>query len=306
MPLKKNVIGITLVIAIGAVSLVAGQAPAPAPGTNGGNSQVAPGASAGAAAPGGRAGRGRVPDYPVRLPGDPAAVARGRQIFSVNCSFCHGPDARGGEGGPNLVRSQLVMDDKNGELIATVVQNGRPDKGMPQFNLAAADISDVATFIHSFPVGGKLGPTGTVNPLVGDAKAGEAYFSGPGKCNTCHSVTGDLAGIGGRYTDARALQDLILSGGGRGRGAAPGESNVPVKTVTVTLPSGEAVEGRLDRIDDFTVSLIDANGNYRSFRRDGDIPKVVVRNPFQPHLEMLRVFTDADIHNLTAYLVTLK
>ena len=171
--------------------------------------------------------------------------------------------------------------------------------------LATSDVSDIAAFIHSFPVGGKVGPTGTVNPLVGDAKAGQIYFSGEGKCNTCHSVTGDLAGIGGKYTDVRALQDLILTGGG-GRGRGPVPANVPVKTVTVTLPSGRTFQGNLNRIDDFTVSLIDSDGNYRNFRRDGDIPKVVVKNPFQPHLDMLRTFTDSDIHNLTAYLVTLK
>ena len=166
-------------------------------------------------------------------------------------------------------------------------------------------MADVAAFIHSFPVGGKVGPSGTVNPLVGDAKAGEIYFNGAGKCNTCHSVTGDLTGIGAKYTDVRALQDLILNGGGgRGRGAVP--SNTPVKTVTVTMPSGQIVQGKLERIDDFNVTLTDSNGNYRTFRRDGDVPKVVVKNPFQPHLDMLRTFNDADIHNLTAYLVTVK
>jgi cytochrome c oxidase cbb3-type subunit III len=298
LQMQKGVIGISLAIAVIAAALVAAQTPTPL------SAQAPAGAQAGAAAaPGGRAGR--VPDYPVRPPGDPAAIAHGKQIFSVNCSFCHGPDARGGEGGPNLIRSELVMTDKNGELIATVVQNGRPDKGMPQFNLATSDVSDVAAFIHSFPVGGKVGVTGTVNSLVGDAKAGEAYFSGAGKCNTCHSVTGDLAGIGTKVTDVRALQDLILSGGGgRGRGPVPG--NVPFKTVTVTLPSGQTFQGKLNRVDDFTVSLIDSDGNYRNFRRDGDVPKVAVKNPFQPHLDMLRTFTDSDIHNLTAYLVTLK
>jgi cytochrome c oxidase cbb3-type subunit 3 len=305
--MQKGLIGMSLAIAFGAAALIAAQTPAPisaqAPAITAGSPLAAQGAQAAAAAPGGRAGR--VPDYPVRPPGDPAAIAHGKQIFSVNCSFCHGPDARGGEGGPNLIRSELVMSDKNGELIAMVVQNGRPDKGMPQFNLPTSDVSDVAAFIHSFPVGGKVGVTGTVNSLVGDAKAGQIYFSGAGKCNTCHSVTGDLAGIGTKYTDARALQDLILSGGGsRGRGPVP--ANVPVKTVTVTLPSGQTFQGKLNRLDDFNVSLIDSDGNYINFRRDGDVPKVVVKNPFQPHLDMLRTFTDSDIHNLTAYLVTVK
>jgi cytochrome c oxidase cbb3-type subunit III len=211
----------------------------------------------------------------VRPPADPAAVARGRQIFSANCSFCHGSDARGGEGGPNLIRSQLVLDDKDGELIAA--------------------------FVHSMPVGGRAATTGTVDPLVGDAKAGEAYFNGAGKCSTCHSVSGDLAGIGARYPDPRALQGAILSGERRGE-----LSETPRKTVTVTLRTGQTVEGRLDHIDDFIVSLTDDNGNYHSYPRHGDYPKVVVKDALQPHLDMLRTFKDDDIHNLTAYLVTLK
>jgi cytochrome c oxidase cbb3-type subunit III len=239
--------------------------------------------------------------YPTRPPADPAAVQQGRQIFSANCSFCHGSDARGGEGGPNLIRSQTVLDDKDGEQIATVVQNGRPDKGMPKFDLTLPQISTIAAFLHTIPVGGRAQTTGTVDALVGNAAAGEAYFNGAGKCSSCHSVSGDLAGIGARYTDVRALQGAILSGEVRG------ESNeVSRKTVTVTLPTGQTVEGRLYRIDDFTVSLIDGNGDYHSFVRHGEVPKVVVKDPLQPHLDMLQILKDDDIHNLTAYLVTLK
>ena len=228
-------------------------------------------------------------------------VARGRQIFSANCSFCHGSDARGGEGGPNLIRSELVLNDNNGELIAPVVQNGRPDKGMPKFDLSKEDIASIAAFIHSMPVGGRAATTGTVDPLVGDAKAGEAYFNGAGKCATCHSVTGDLAGIGARYTDVRALQGAMLSGERRGE-----SSESPSKTVTVTLKDGQTVEGTLYQVDDFVVSLVDANGNYHSYPRQGDSPKVVIKDPLQPHLDMLQTLKDNDIHNLTAYLVTLK
>jgi mono/diheme cytochrome c family protein len=200
-----------------------------------------------------------------------------------------------------LIRSQLVLDDNNGELIATVVQNGRPDKGMPKFDLTTEEISTIAAFIHSMPVGGRAATTGTVDPLVGNAKAGEAYFNGPGKCTTCHSVSGDLAGIGAKYPDPRTLQGALLSGERRGE-----ISDAPRKTVTVTLRTGETVEGKLNEIDDFIVSLTDAGGNYHSYPRHGDYPKVVVKDPLQPHLDMLRTFKDDDIHNLTAYLVTLK
>jgi cytochrome c oxidase cbb3-type subunit III len=286
-------------LGLGAAALVAEQSTVPAPAQEPGATQATPQAPAQPpASPPVRVAR---PAYPVRPPADPAVVARGRQIFSANCSFCHGSDARGGEGGPNLIRSELVLDDNNGELITPVVQNGRPDKGMPKFDLSNEDIASIATFIHSMPVGGRAATTGTVNPLVGDAKAGETYFNGAGKCATCHSVTGDLAGVGAKYTDVRALQGAMLSGEPRGE-----SSESPHKTVTVTLSDGQTVEGTLYQVDDFIVSLFDANGNYHSYVRHGDSPKVVIKDPLQPHLDTLRTLKDDDIHNLTAYLVTLK
>ena len=244
--------------------------------------------------------------YPVRAAADPAVVQRGRQIFSANCSFCHGSDARGGEGGPNLIRSELVLNDKNGELVATVVQNGRPDKGMPKFDLSLEEIAGIAAFIHSMPVGGRAETTGTVDPLVGDAKAGEAYFNGPGKCAGCHSVSGDLAGIGAKYVDVRTLQGTMLSGGAAARQGYAGLPESARKTVTVTMQTGETVKGQLDQIDDFMVALTDSDGNYHSYVRHGDNPKVTISNPLQPHFDMLRNFKDEEIHNVTAYLVTLK
>ncbi len=287
-------------IGLGAAAFIAERPLASAPVQEPGAPQASPPAPA--QPPGSAPVRAARPSaYPVRPPADPAVVARGRQIFSANCSFCHGSDARGGEGGPNLIRSELVMDDNNGEKIATVVQNGRPDKGMPKFDLSTQEIASIAMFIHSMPVGGRAETTGTVDPLVGDAKAGEAYFNGAGKCATCHSVSGDLAGIGARYTDVRALQGAMLSGERRGE-----SSEVPRKTVTVTLSNGQTVEGRLYQFDDFIVSLMDANGNFHSYPRQGDSPKVVIKDPLQPHVDMLRTFKDDDIHNLTAYLVTLK
>jgi cytochrome c oxidase cbb3-type subunit III len=287
-------------LGLGAAALAAQQPSVSAPAQQPGANQTSPQAPAPPPSPP-AAPMVRFSPYPVRPPADPAVIERGHQIFSANCSFCHGSDARGGEGGPNLIRSQLVMDDHDGERIAPVVQNGRPDKGMPKFDLTTEEISSIAAFIHSMPVGGRAATTGTVDPLVGDAKAGEAYFNGPGKCNTCHSVSGDLAGIGARYKDPRALQGAILSGEKR-----IGLSEFPWKTVTVTLHTGQTLQGRLYQIDDFLVSFVDANGDYHSYPRHGDDPKVVVQDPLQPHLDMLHTFKDDDIHNLTAYLVTLK
>jgi len=226
-------------------------------------------------------------------------------MYGVHCNFCHGSDARGGEGGPNLIRSELVLNDKSGELMAPVVQNGRGE--MPRLNLTAEQVSDIAAFVHSFRVGG-YDASRMVPPsiLVGDATAGEAVFKT--KCAACHSVSGDLKGIASKIADPKTLQNTFLMPGGGGRGGRGGPSpvNVPPTTVTVTLASGQKAEGRLVRIDDFMVTLTDAEDVQRTFRRDGDTPKVEIHDPLKPHKDLLPTYTDQDIHNLTAYLVTVK
>jgi cytochrome c oxidase cbb3-type subunit 3 len=298
--IKKLVSSAGLLFAIGVAALSPALAQNP-PQTP----QVPPGT---AAAPGARGGRGGGRGgggggaYPQRPPADPAMVEKGKALYGVNCNFCHGSDARGGEGGPNLLRSELVLNDKSGELIAPVVQNGRGE--MPKINLTSEQVSDIATYIHSFRVGGydvsRMMPESI---LVGDAHAGEAVFKT--KCASCHSVTGDLKGLASKIPDPKALQNgFLMPGGGRGRGGSP--SNVPPTTVTVTLPAGEKAEGRLVRIDDFTVTLIDADNVPRTFRRDGDKPKVEIHDPLKPHRDLLPTYTDEEIHNLTSYLVTLK
>jgi len=247
------------------------------------------------------------PDYPEHPPAPPEQVARGEQIFRGNCSFCHGSDARGGEAGPNLVRDQVVLRDQRGELITPIVQNGIPAQGMPKFALSATDITDIAAWLHSQPLSDRGAPS-TLDILVGNAKEGEAYFNGAGRCTQCHSATGDLAGIGGRY-EPKAIQNLIVSGGGgRGRRRSAGAAGpkVPPTTVTVTLPSGQTTTGDLDHISAFVVALREPDGAYRSFARHDSIPKVVVTNPLQWHIDRLPQWRDADIHDLTAYLVILK
>src|SRR5947199_6469781 len=251
----------------------------------------------------------RAPDYPERPPAAPEQVARGEQLFKSNCSFCHGSDARGGETGPNLVRAQVVLADQHGELVTPIVQNGIPARAMPRFGLSAAEITDIAAWLHSQPLSDRGAPS-TLDILVGNAKEGEAYFNGAGRCTQCHLATGDLAGIGSRY-EPKTIQNLIVSGGGgRGRrrsaGAAPPVKAPPPTTVTVTLPSGRRVQGELDHLSAFVVALRDSDGTYHSFARHDSIPKVVVTNPLQWHIDRLPQWRDADIHDVTAYLVTLK
>jgi cytochrome c oxidase cbb3-type subunit 3 len=271
--------------------------------------------------PGGR-GQGRAV-FPAqqRPPGDPAIIERGRTLYSVTCSACHGVDLRGGQlGGPNLLRSQLVLNDKDGELIVPVIQNGRPDKGMPPMPISPEDGKAVAVYLHS--VLASAGRQGSPPPadipeltiLVGDAAAGQAFFEA--KCAACHSTTGDLQGIATRISDPKVLQNLWVSGGtagarGRGRrggGGAGGAGgpNPRQVTVTVTLPSGEAVQGPLARIDDFLVVVLQEDGTLRSFRRDGDQPKVEIHDPLKGHRDLLLVYRDKDMHDVTAFLATLK
>ena len=243
--------------------------------------------------------------YPQRPPADPAVLERGRGAYAVNCAFCHGSDARGGEGGPNLLRSQMVLNDQKGEGILAVVQNGRTEGGMPKFSFTGAQVAEIAEFLHSIPVGGRDAARQTpINVVVGNADAGKVFFET--KCKVCHSVTGDLKGIASKAADPKTLQQtwMMPNAGRGGRGAAP--VNVRPTTVTVTLASGQKVEGRLGRIDDFLVTLTDAEGKLRTFPRKGNQPRVELHDPMQPHLDLLPVYTDKDIHNVTAYLVTIK
>jgi len=250
-----------------------------------------------------------------RPPGDPAAIERGRTLYSVTCTSCHGADARGGQlGGPNLLRSQLVLADQDGEAIVPVIQSGRPDKGMPPMPLNAEDAKAVAIYLHSLlAAAGRQGSPPPVdapplNIVVGEAEAGQAFFAA--KCVTCHSATGDLQGIATRIPDAKTLQNIWVSGGanpGRGgRGGRGRGSSGAVVTATVTTPAGEKTEGQLRRIDDFIVTLLLADGSERTFRREGDRPKVEIRDPLQGHRDLLAALTEKNMHDVTAYLVTLK
>jgi len=176
---------------------------------------------------------------------------------------------------------------------------------MPKFTLTDDQIADVAAFVHTFRAAGydesRVKPPSIV---VGDAKAGETFFAS--KCGSCHSTTGDLRGIATKIPEPRLLQQTwLLPGSGAGRGGPPPVQVKPT-TVTVTLPSGEKIDGRLDRVDDFVVALTMADGTRRSFSTNGDTPKVEIHDPLQPHKDLLRTYADQDIHNVTAYLVTLK
>ena len=227
----------------------------------------------------------------------PELVRSGRDLFRQDCSFCHGRDAGGGESGPDLTRSKLVTEDVDGDKIGEVVRNGRPDKGMPRFDRSDQQIASLVAFIHTQQnralargVGGRKGVDAS-DLQTGNAEAGKRYFDGAGGCSTCHSPTGDLAGIASRYKGLELEEQMLYPEHAKSR-------------VTVKPGSGQAITGTLVYLDEFTVGLTDSSGWYRSWRTSDVQYKVDA--PVNAHVELFSKYTDADIHNLMAYLQTLR
>jgi mono/diheme cytochrome c family protein len=227
---------------------------------------------------------------------DQAAAERGRRLYTQYCINCHGSTAKGTDNGPDLIRSVVVLRDRLGNGIGPAIKKSTTH----QADLTEAQVVDLSHFIHQRveAIARNRNPTAPLNVLTGNAAAGRVYFNGAGKCSTCHSPTGDLAGIGKRFPDLVNLQQRFLFPSLTRGGAKQVE-------VTVTPASGRPVSGVLDRIDDFTVSLRDSTGEYLSFRRSAGV-KVEVRDPLAVHHELLDQYTDADMHNIVAYLETLK
>jgi cytochrome c oxidase cbb3-type subunit 3 len=230
-------------------------------------------------------------------PAAPSAeqLTAGKALFLEKCAFCHGPDTAGGESGPDLTRSTLVAGDANGNRIAPVVREGRTQTGMPAFTVSDQDMSALVAFIHHQKTileknGGRRG-VDDADLQTGNAEAGKRYFNGAGKCASCHSPTGDLAGIATRLKGLKLEQRMLNPG------------NASAKA-TVTLRSGQTITGRLAYHDEFTIGLKDSSGWYRSW--PADAVKFTIDAPAEAHVELLSKYTDDDIHNLMAYLQTLR
>jgi cytochrome c oxidase cbb3-type subunit 3 len=223
-------------------------------------------------------------------------VERGEKLFRQDCSFCHGRDATGGESGPDLTRSKLVRTDVDGDKIGLVIRNGRTAKGMPAFERSDDQIMDLVAFIHTqqnnvHAAGGGRKGVDVADLQTGNVEAGKQYFEGAGGCSSCHSPTGDLAGIATRYKGLELEQHMLYPERAKSK-------------VTITPKSGEAIIGTLAYKDEFTIALRDSSDTYRSFRiRD---VKFKVDSPADAHAELFPKYTDANIHDLMAYLQTLR
>jgi len=225
-----------------------------------------------------------------------SAAEKAGPLFVQQCAFCHGRDAAGGEDGPDLTRSKLVAADVNGDKIAPVIRNGRPETGMPRFSLSDPEIAGLVVFIHDQKTKaeaqvGKRRGVEVADLQTGNVDAGKAYFNGAGKCASCHSPTGDLAGVARRLEGLRLEERMLYPRGAKAK-------------VTVTLPSGETVGGELAYHDEFTIGLRDSARHYRSWLTEN--VKFSIDAPADAHAELLGKYTDDDIHNLMAYLQTLR
>ena len=230
---------------------------------------------------------------------DAAGVARGHAEFKSSCGFCHGDDATGARA-PDLVRSPLVAHDVKGSLLVPMIRNGRPDKGMPSFsNMRDDQLADIIAFLHNqatLALHSRSAPGNypVAKLLTGNAEAGKAYFNGAGGCSKCHSVTGDLAGISQKLPPLELQQEMVYPSGPDG----------PKQTATVTLKDGTTYQGTVIRHDEFTISLMCQDGWYRSW--PANELQIAIHDPLEAHRELVTRYTDSDMHNLFAYLETLK
>jgi mono/diheme cytochrome c family protein len=267
-------------------------------------------------------GRGGPPEAPPgvqQIPRDPPVDAgleeQGRTFWAQHCVSCHGSQARGSDNGPNIIRSLVVNNDRSspnpGSVLGPYLKKGH-------HNVAALTDPQIVAIAHF--VRQRVNDTMRGSPifvpgdvLTGDAKAGEAFFNGAGGCTTCHNATArNLAGVRSRVINTVDLQQRMLfpmmtgrGGRGRGRGAAPQPLNPNAETVSITPPSGPALSGVLVAQDSFYVTVREASGQIKVVKRVPGM-KVVTTNPMQAHIDLLDRLTDKNIHDLVAYLETLK
>jgi cytochrome c oxidase cbb3-type subunit 3 len=230
-----------------------------------------------------------------------AQVKEGEVRFGGQCGFCHGKDAAGGESGPDLTRAELVAQDNHGDKLKPVIRSGRTNAGMPAFpSLTEEDLNAIVAFVHGqmdkfAQLGGGRRSVEPSDLATGNAAAGKDYFQGQGKCASCHSATGDLAGIGKRLQGLNLMRRMLYPTG------APGTTSA---RATFQLSAGQTVVAPVVADDEFSVTVLDPLGARQTYQRSA--VKVKIDDPLSAHFDQLGKYTDRDMHNVYAYLETLK
>jgi cytochrome c oxidase cbb3-type subunit 3 len=233
------------------------------------------------------------------------AINRGLPAYNSTCGYCHGERGKGGKAGPDLIASIVTLHDEDGIQIAKFVRGPEHSK-VVKIDASDSQIGDIAAYLHSRVVyASGRGGVHMSEVLVGDANAGARYFNGDGGCNKCHSPAGDLKGVGAKYDPATLQERLVMPRAGRGRFGG-GQANPTAPYATVTLPSGESIKGAPLLVTDFDVTLRLGDGSTKTWARSHGVPKVEVTDPLQAHVDIMTRLSDTDMHNLTAYLATLK
>jgi mono/diheme cytochrome c family protein len=244
---------------------------------------------------GGRGGRFKI--YPAE------SVNRGLPLYNSTCGYCHGARGKGGQAGPDIIVSTVTLHDEDGVQLTTYVRGPAHSKAA-KVDVADAQMADIAAYLHSRVIySSGRGEVHLAEVLVGDAKAGEQYFNGAGGCAKCHSVTGNLKGVGAKYDAATLQERLVMPRAGRGNF---GGTAATAPYATVTLPSGESFKGAPLRVTDFDVVIRLADGSTKTWARERGVPKVEITDPLQAHIDLMQRLSDTDLHNLTAYLATFK
>ena len=235
----------------------------------------------------------------------PEQIQAGETRFTSQCGFCHGRDAQGGETGPDLTRSLMVAEDVRGDKLKPLILAGRPAAGMPAFSLPSADVDAIVAFIHDAKTKmesekGNRRSVDVSDLQTGNAEAGKQYFNGAGGCAKCHAVSGSFATVGARF-QGLALMQRMLNPRDRGRSTTP--SLLPATVITTT--AGQTISGRLTYRDEFTITIVDANEWSHSIPV-ATVKKIEGDEPLREHTEQLGRYTEKDMHDVFAYLQSLK
>lgn len=225
-----------------------------------------------------------------------AEAEKGTPLFRQNCSFCHGPEARGAEG-PNLVTSELVLDDVHGDKLLPFLKAGRPSQGMPSFaGVPDDELKDIIEFIHlQVENVANRGAYEVKDILVGNAADGKTYVEA--HCMTCHKES-EFDHIASKFRTPAELQRNWVWPEHPGNPAT-------TDTATVKLPDGGTLEGQVKQISDFKITLLDNSGQTHVIDREPGVD-VEVHDPLVAHERLIMALKNDDMHNVTAYLETLK